>query len=157
MTYKSWLSILLAAFISSCARVEATRTSQNTMIIDAAAAVDCGSAGAARAASKGAALETIRAGFDRYIITSGSAANNVHVVAMPGHYSTFGTVGIYGNFNATTTYQPGPSFVTGSHDRSLSVVMFKPGDAGFENAIDARQVLGPGWQEIVKSGVHSCM
>ncbi|MFL4994122.1 MAG: hypothetical protein ACJ8DB_02820 [Microvirga sp.] len=57
----------------------------------------------------------------------------------------------------TTTYVPGPTIVSGSHDRSLGVVMFRNGEPGAENALDARQALGAEWQEIVKSGVHTCL
>jgi hypothetical protein len=57
----------------------------------------------------------------------------------------------------TTTYVPGPTIVSGSHDRSLGVVMFRNGEPGAENALDARQALGAEWQEIVKLGVHTCL
>jgi hypothetical protein len=63
----------------------------------------------------------------------------------------------FGTYNATTTYVPGPTIVSGSHDRSLGVVMFRNGEPGAENALDARQALGAEWQEIVKSGVHTCL
>ena len=52
---------------------------------------------------------------------------------------------------------PGPTIVAGSHDRSLGVVMFRTGEPGAENAIDARQALGAEWQDLVKSGVHTCL
>ena len=61
------------------------------MIIDAGAAPACGSMGAAKVAQKSAAVETIRAGYDRYIITGGQAQNNVSVTQMPGQFQTSGT------------------------------------------------------------------
>jgi hypothetical protein len=112
-----------------------------------------------RVASKSAAIETLRAGYDRYIITGGQAQNNVSVSQMPGHLQTSGTAtyGGYGSYRATTTYVPGPTIVSGSHDRSLGVVMFRHREPGAENAIDARQALGPEWQELVRSGVRTCL
>ena len=116
------------------------------MIVDAGAAPECGRSGAARVATRSAAIETIRAGYDRYIITSGQSQNNVAVTQMPGHVQTTGVArygGGIGTINATSTYVPGPAIVSGSHDRALSVVMFGRGDPGYEQALDAREALGP--------------
>lgn len=142
--------------LAACARAEAIRTSQNTMVIDAGAAPACGQAGAARVASKSAAVETIRAGYERYLIGGMQAQNNVSVTQMPGSVQTTGTYG-RGNYQATSTYVPGPTIVAGSHDRQLSVVMFKPGDPGFEQALDAKQMLGSDWAELVKTGIRTCL
>jgi len=130
------------------------------MIIDAGAAPACGAMGAAKVAQKSAAVETLRAGYDRYIITGGQAQNNVSVSQMPGHFQTYGTATYgrgFGTYNARTTYVPGPTIVSGSHDRSLGVVMFRNGEPGSENAIDARQALGLEWADLVKSGVRTCL
>lgn len=150
-----------AAALSGCAGAHATRTSANTAVIDAGAAPACGAQGAARVAVKSAAVETIRAGYDRYIITGAMSQDNTRVVQAPGTYWTNGTVtsygGGYGTFQGTTTYVPGARHTVGSHDRSLGVVMFRKGDPGFEQAIDARQALGPDWEEAIKNGVHTCL
>jgi hypothetical protein len=152
--------VVLASVLASCAGAQVTRTSANSMLVDAGAAPACGPAGAAKVAAKAAAIETIKAGYDRYIITSGSAQNNVAVTQLPGSYQTSGVATYnrgFGTYNATTTYVPGPTLVSGSHDRSLGVIMFKPGEPGFEQALDAREQLGPEWREIVKSGVRTCL
>lgn len=160
MLEKRLLLLGLTLLISACAGAQATRTSKNTLMIDAGAAPACGGSGAARVAAASAAIETIRAGYERYIIAGQAASSNVNVSQLPGRYNSYGTAtygGGYGTFQSTTTYTPGPTIVSGSHDRSLSVVMFKPGDPGFDNAIDARESLGPNWQQLVKSGVHTCL
>ncbi len=157
---KAAVTIFIVAALAGCARAEATRTSANTVMIDAGAAPACGTAGAARVAAKSAAVETIRAGYDRYIITGAAAQNNVTATQMPGTFNTSGSMTYgrgFGSYNATTTYTPGPTFYSGTHDRQLGVVMFKPGDSGFEQAIDARQALGPEWAELVESGVRTCL
>jgi hypothetical protein len=152
--------ILLSSGLVACAGAEVTRTSANTMIIDAGAAPACGAGGAARVANKSAAVETIRAGYDRYIITGGSAQSNITTTQMPGQFNTVGSAsygGGFGSYRSTTTYTPGPTITAGSHDRSLSVVMFRNGDSAGINALDARQALGAEWQDMVKSGVHTCL
>jgi hypothetical protein len=146
----------LALVVTGCARAQVTRTSANTALIDAGAAPACGSTGAAKVAAKSAAVETIKAGYDRYIITGGQSQNNVSTIALPGQYNTMGSYS-GGLSSGTTTYTPGPIITRGSHDRSLSVVMFKNGQPGAENALDARQMLGPEWKEIVANGVHTCL
>lgn len=90
---KLWFAASMAAALSGCAGAQVTRTSANTMQIDAGAAPACGAAGAAKVAARSA----------------------------------------------------------------LSVVMFKPGDPGFENALDAKQQLGPEWPELVKNGIRTCL
>jgi hypothetical protein len=35
--------------------------------------------------------------------------------------------------------------------------MFREGEPGAEEAVDAREALGPEWQDLVKSGIRSCL
>ncbi|MDJ1157563.1 hypothetical protein QNA08_04830 [Chelatococcus sp. SYSU_G07232] len=146
----------VALALAACAAAQATRTSANTMIIDAEADPECGATGASRVAARAAAIETIRAGFDRYIITGGAAQNNVGVATVGGTATTYGTRLGGGTYSATTTYTPN-TIIYGTHDRMLKVVMFRKGDPGYEQALDARQALGPEWQELVKSGIRTCL
>lgn len=39
----------------------------------------------------------------------------------------------------------------------MGVYMFRPGDNGYENALDAKLMLGEEWQSIVKDGVSTCI
>ncbi|WP_156332803.1 MULTISPECIES: hypothetical protein [unclassified Chelatococcus] len=147
--------ILAALLLSACAGAQATRTSANTAIIDASAAPACGTMGAARVAARSAAVETIRAGYERYIITGGSSQNNVRTAVIGMQANTFGRIS--GNtYSGTTTYTP-QTVTYGSHDRMLTVIMFNKGDPGYEQALDAKQTLGPDWSDLVKSGIRSCL
>ena len=148
--------VILALALAGCARGQAVRTSANTMIIQTGAAPICGGQGALRVSQQLAAIETIRAGYDRYIITGGQAQNNVVVSQMPGSYNTTGTYN-RGSYQGTTTYNPGPTIVAGSHDQGLAVVMFREGEPGAQQAISAREALGPEWQEKVKNGIRTCL
>jgi hypothetical protein len=152
--------IALAPALAGCAGAQAMRTSLDTMVIQASAAPACGGMGAARVAQKSAAIETLKAGYDRYIIFSGAAENNVAVVHGPGTVQTTGTMaygGGFGTYNGVSTYIPGPTFVVGHHDQSLTVKMFHEGDLGAEQALSARDALGPDWAEQVKSRVMTCL
>lgn len=141
--------------LAGCAGSQVTRTSANTVMIDVGAAPACGSRGAAKVAAKSAAIETIRAGYERYIITGAAARNNVRTIAGPTTAQTYGTYS--GGYLNATTYYSTPTFEVGSHDRQLVVMMFNKGDSGFEQAIDARSALGPDWREAVKNGVATCL
>ena len=158
--WKATIAAMSAAVVlSSCVQSNAMRVSQNQVIIQTSAAPVCGNIGAAKAAQKQAAIETIKAGYDRYIITSAAAANNVTASRMPGTYQTYGTVnsyGSYGTVNTTTTYTPGPVIYRGTHDQSIGVRMFKQGEPGSQQALSAREILGPKWAIIVKDGVNIC-
>src|SRR5687767_3490459 len=81
-----------ALMMAACGRGEAIRTSANTMQIQASAAPICGTAGAARLAATTAAIETIQAGYDAYIISGGAARSNTAVVQEPGTMQTSGTL-----------------------------------------------------------------
>lgn len=149
--------LLSALALGACTSSNTVRTSINTAIVQTSAAPVCGGAGAARVAQQQAAIETIKAGFDRYIIVDAANANNVQVVQGPGTFHTTGTVH-GGYYSGTTTYQPGMPMIYGRHEQAFGVRMFRNGEPGSAQAIPARDVLGPKWQEKVKAGaVNSCM
>ena len=154
-------SIMFASVIavSACAKSEAIRTSGNNFVLQTSAAPICGPTGAARVASQMAAVETLRAGYDRYIIFNGSSANNVSLVQGGGTSRSSGSLtygGGYGNYSGRTTYTPGPVFEMGTHDQSLTVQMYRDSEPDAKNAISAREALGPEWADKVKSGVNTC-
>lgn len=153
------VTLLIASSVASCAASSSMRTAQNEIIIKTRAAPICGGGGALKVAGKQAAIETIKAGYDKYIILGQASQDTTRVVSMPGTYNTMGTATVYGNtgyYNGTTTYTPGPTFVTGGHNQDIAVRMFKNGQPGSQNAISARDTLGPKWEVIVRDGVNTC-
>lgn len=147
---------LSALTLAACTSSDTIRTSANTAIVRTSAAPVCGGAGAARVAQKQAAIETIKAGFDRYIIMDAASANNVEVVQGPGTYHNSGTYN-RGFYSSTTTYQPGMPMVYGRHEQAFAIRMFRDGEPGAHQAIPARQILGDKWSELVKAGsVNTC-
>lgn len=151
--------LLVFIILAGCAKTETIRTSNNTMLIQTSAAPTCGVQGAMKVAEKMAAIETIRAGYDRYIIMDGDAQNNVTSYQAPGSYHHTGNAYAYGNYahySGTTSYQPGPIVYNGSNDASFHIKMLKKGQKGYSNAISAKDVLGSDWQVLVNEGVSTC-
>ncbi len=153
-------SVLLAALLlSACASAETIRLSQNEILIKASVDPDCGSSEAAKMASRTAAVETLRAGFDRYVVIGEQSSNNVQYVQQPGSYQTTSTVKSNGygggTVNSTSTYVPGPTLAMGSYNQDLRIHMFRDGEPGSEYALSAREVLGPDWQKLVANGVST--
>ncbi|RUV07434.1 hypothetical protein EOA79_04515 [Mesorhizobium sp. M1A.F.Ca.IN.020.03.2.1] len=148
---KTALALCTTLIVSGCAGTSVVQTSGNTAIVTARAAPVCGGVGAERVAVREAAIETIKAGFDKYIIYDAAAQNTVTATQMPGTYTTMGTVN-GGMLNATTTYQPGPTIYSGNHSQAFAIKMFKASDPAGANAVDARTTLGPEWPKLIKQG-----
>ncbi|WP_415183333.1 hypothetical protein [Phaeovulum sp.] len=151
-------SIVLA--LTGCAATSVTPVSKNQVIISTSAAPACGRSGAAKVASKMAAVETVRRGYQRYIIVGANSANNVQAIRTgPTYSNTYANASVYGNTatgSATTYYGGQQTVIFGSNDSDLGVVMFNPGEQGFKNGIDARSELGPDWEKLVKDGIRTC-
>lgn len=141
--------------LASCASTSVMPLSADTIQITAQADPDCGPAGAQQAALKRAAVETIRRGFDSFIIVSVSAANNVRVVGQTPIVANTNATAIDGRngnttfVNTNTTYSGGQPILGGSFDQNLTVQMFRATDPGVDRAISARATLGPNWQKAV--------
>lgn len=152
MAVRSRLLIIGCVALTACTTSSAVRTSQNTAMITTNAAPVCGGAGASKVAEKQAAIETIRAGFDRYIIVAANNQDNVRLYQQPG---SFYAASGYGS--SAVGYNPGATVVYGSYDQGMSITMYHERDAGAENALSARETLGPKWSSIVKNGINSCL
>ena len=154
---------LAGAFImavASCAETSVTPISQNQFLLSTSAPPHCGRTGASDVASKMAAVETIRRGYPRFVVLGASSANNVSMVTTgPTYANTYSNYSGFGNSitgTSRTTY--GGSYVipTGSHDADLRVLMLKQGDPGFQDGVDAKQMLSPEWPKMVENGVTDC-
>jgi hypothetical protein len=137
---------------------------QDVVQISARAAPICGQQGAEKVAFQQAAVETIRRGFDRFIIVGGQYRDDVRVVGRtPVTAQTYGTATAtgYGNTvaatgTATTYYSGGHPIIGGAHRQGFVVKMFKAGDPEGVKAISARAELGADWEKIVKSDTATC-
>jgi hypothetical protein len=146
--------------LASCATTSVTPISRNQFIISTEAAPVCGRTGAATVAVKMAAVETLRRGYQRFVILGANSQNNVSTIRTgPTYATTTGYANTYGNTtygNATTTFGGSQTILVGSNDADLNVLMINPGETGYEQGLDAKAELGPEWQELVTSGIQTC-
>jgi len=159
------ITVLSACALAGCARSSAIPLAQDTVQITASAAPVCGAAGAQSVAAKQAAVETIRRGYDKFIIAGAQYQNSVRVVGhtpVVAHTDGYGTITGGGGFasintNSTTTFSGGQPIVGGSHDQGLIVKMFRDGDPAGANAVPARETLGPNWKDIASQPTLTCL
>ena len=145
--------------LAGCASSSVLEVASDTIQISTSAAPVCGQSGAQAVASKRAAIETLKRGYDGYIIVGADAQNNVRVVGTtPVTANTYsnGTINGYGNTatysgQSHTTFGGGFPIIAGHHEQSLVIRMFRAGDPGSERAVNTKQVLGPEWQKEMES------
>ena len=75
------LGALLA--VTACVSTDVTQLSRNQFIISTSAAPACGTSGARRVVNRMAAVETIRRGYDRFVIAGARTESNVGAVSTP--------------------------------------------------------------------------
>lgn len=147
--------------LSGCvASTQALRTSGNTMLVQTSASPNCSLEQTTRVAHMMAAVETIRAGYDRFIIMDSQIQNNVTEETLPGTYRHSGSIfgsGSTASYSGTSYYTPGATVEHGSNDASFHIRMMRENDADAQNALSAREVLGPDWQAWVADGVNTCV
>lgn len=157
--------LIYTMLIGGCANANVIPLAQDTIQITSSAAPVCGMTGAQNVASQRAAVETLRRGYDKYIIVGGQYNNNVGVVGYtPVVANTTGTATAYGNRNyataygqSTTTFSGGQPIIAGAHNQGLVVKMFKADDQAATGALDARSELGPDWQDKVANNSLTCL
>ena len=153
-------AVISAISLVGCAKTAITPISQNQFLLSTSAAPACGASGAAKVVSQMAAVETLRRGYDRFVILGAGSQNNVSVVNNgPTYASTSSRYSAYGNQvygNSTTTFGGGGPNIVGTRDASLMVLTLKKGDKDYGQGIDAKQALGPEWEEKVSKGISTC-
>jgi len=155
--------ICTVLLMTGCAKTQAIRTSADTMIISTSGAPACNMNGVMKVAHQMSAVETIKSGYDGFIVLDGASSDTVTTTQMPGSFHTtgYGSANTYGNhtsmnYNSTTRYQPGPTLYSGKRNVGFSIKMLKETDKGFEKSVPAREVLGENWQAIVEKGINTC-
>ena len=151
--------LFLSLGLGGCASSSVLDVASDTIQVSTSAAPVCGQSGAQAVAAQRAAIETLKRGFDSYVITDGKAENNVRVVGhtpVSANTQTNGTINGYGNYatyngQSNTTFSGGMPIIGGHHEQALMIHMFHQGEVGSDRAIDARRVLGPNWQKLMKS------
>ena len=91
----------------------------------------CGAKGTREIAFRAAAIEVIERGADRFVVVGDQSRSSIE----GGMFTTYGSFQTYG---------------TNTQDMVIQIV--EKGDRRFNDALSARQTLGPDWQEIVAKG-----
>ena len=154
-----FITICLLLGIISCASTEVVQVSRNQAVISTSAAPVCGTEGALKVAQKMAAVATLRQGYKRFILSGVGSYSNVQINRVPSSYSyTTGTVNVYGNsgFGNFQTYTPTRTQISGRNHAEMQVLMLNQEDSGYQNALDAKEVLGSEWKKIVEKGIWNC-
>ena len=163
--FSKLLALTGCCYLAGCAHPSVMDLDANTVQVSTNAAPICGGEGAQKAAVKLAAIETIKHGFDRYIILGAQAATtqqyagSTPIVANSYGSGTVTTLGNSAAFQSqSTTYVTGGTpIILNRHNQALQVRMYAATDPQAINAIDARRILGAEWQKLVAKGtVTTC-
>jgi hypothetical protein len=152
--------VIATVVLSACTSTNVTPLAGNVVSISTSAAPVCGRQGAQRVASKQAAAETLRRGFDRFIVAGTQGSSDIRQIgSTPTYADTVASGDVVGNsvyVRGRTNIYGGQPIYAGSHNRELTVVMFRNGDPKGANALDARTELGADWQKKLKSSGSTC-
>ncbi len=142
------VAVLSVVAVVGCAKTDAIPLSANEVQILVDAAPACGATGAQRLAATVAAVETVRRGFDRFVVT----AVNGKSLASAIWTSPSATTDVS---SKVTVSSGGWASISRRHQNTMRIRMTRRGDRGAERAIDARAHLGPKWRETVKDGASA--
>ncbi|MGX1349670.1 hypothetical protein AB7M49_003246 [Bradyrhizobium elkanii] len=138
--------VALCAALGGCAGASTIPLAQDTVQITARAAPICGAAGAEKIVVREAAAETIRRGYDRFIVMNAQAGAS-YAGSTPVVVQNLGG-GVAMASGGTPMFAP---------NQGLVIKMFKDGDPAAANALPACETLGPDWQEQVKKNTINCL
>ena len=130
-------AVVFALLVFGCAEQSALRLAADTVRINVSTAPIYGTLEPERRAMLLAAQETVKNGYDKFIILNGqSGFRSDYLGEIPGHAS--GSYGPYGgSFSAT-----GPQAIRmNRYQTEVIIKMFKADDPQARNAVDAREVL----------------
>ena len=128
---------LCTALMTGCAKTSSIQLAANVAQITVEAPPACGTPGAQKVAFEEAAATTLRLGYDSFLVAG--QAEDRHSV---GSQSVAA-----GNSDAVVKSSMSLKFLR--YGQTFQILMFRFGDDS-ENAIDARRVLGPDWEEMMK-------
>lgn len=157
---KSQILLMLLLVLGGCTSSSVMDLDANTVQVSAASAPICGPSGAQKLAIKNAAYQTLKRGFDKYVILNGRATSQQRLTGFTPRYANTTSSGqYYGNDSmgtytgsSNTVITGGQPIVVTAHGQDVTVRMFHNSDPGAENAVDAKRVLGPDWQKIMAKG-----
>ncbi|MDQ2064797.1 hypothetical protein Q9295_00285 [Xinfangfangia sp. CPCC 101601] len=129
--------VTLCFFAAGCVETSVQPLTQTSFKVSTEAEDLCGSKGTRDITFRTAAIEVIKRGADRFVVVGDQS----HSAITGGMFTSYGTFDTYG---------------TKTQDMVIQIV--HKGSQGYNNALSARQTLGPDWQAIVAEGApQSCL
>ncbi len=135
---RNWAILAAAAFVlGGCTTLSTTPMAKNVWNVQADSGGLLFVGGNKEAALKQAAELTLQQGYQRFVIADAAGAKGSQYIGNTGYTanSVFSGNTMHTNiYGGTPIYRPTAS-------TSLTVIMFNPGDEGFDQAIDAASYL----------------
>ena len=142
-------SLLGCLALAGCVHTSVMQLDANTAEITVSGAPVCGDTGTQQVAYHDAALATLRAGFDGFIILgSGEGADLAYVASTPTVANT-----TYAPSGSTTVVSGGGAIPLFRHKDQIVIRMFRSSDPAYQQAIPARSVLGSDWATKLANGM----
>ena len=138
------LLLLLPAVLTGCARTSTAPVGTDTIEITVHVGTICDGRDAERLARRHAAVETIRRGFDDYVVI-GSAGGDHMAEEEPATARTT----LSGVSGRTLFSEDAPLL---AHHRVLTVRMFQAGEGDSAATVSARAALGDEWEALAAKG-----
>ena len=138
------LLLLLPAVLTGCARTSTAPAGEDTIEITVHVGTICDGGDAERLARRHAAVETIRRGFDDYIVI-GSVGGDHLAEEEPATARTTLSGG-----SASALFSEDAPLL--AHHRMLTVRMLHAGEGDSAATVSARAVLGDEWEAVVARG-----
>ena len=132
-----WMLVVVALGVAGCTTTSTTPMAKNVWQVDAESGGALFVGGNKETALKQAAELTIAQGYQRFIIADAATARDTRYI---GNTGVTANTTFIGN-TATTNISGGVPIYRPTASTSLTVVMFNPGDKGFDQAIDAQAFL----------------
>ena len=147
------LRVLLVAVLgvmTGCARTSTVPLDADTVEITVRVGTICDAGDADRLARRQAAVETVRRGFEDYVVIDSVGGDHV-----AGEASTAARANLYGADTGPLFSEDAPLL---AHHRVLTVRMFRAGEGDSAASVSARAVLGSDWEMLVtRSAPATCL
>ena len=141
------LGVLLVALLgvmTGCARTSTSPVAVDTIEVAVRVGTICDRTDADRIAHRQAAVETIKRGFEDYIVIDSVGGDHVEDFA-----PLTARTNLYGGSTTTLFSEDAPLL---AHHRVLTVRMFRAGQGDSAETVSARAVLGSDWETLVTRG-----
>ena len=130
--------------LTGCARTSTASLDADRIEITVHVATICDGRDAERLAHRHAAVETIRRGFEDYIVIDSVGGDH-----LAGHAPLTARSTLYGNGSTPLLSENAPLL---AHHRVLTIQMFQAGQGESSATVSAHAVLGDDWEALVTKG-----